>query len=315
MRIVTARALVTGASGFIGAHLVRHLRRRGWRVAVLARPGSRTDCLEHADAPVAVHRYDGTSASVCQALEAERPDVVLHLASCFLVNHRPEDLDALVDGNIRFGLHLADAMVRTGCARLVAAGTSWQHWNDADYRPVNLYAATKQACDALFAYYRDAGSLRLATLALFDTYGPGDTRRKIIPLLQEALRTGKPLDLSPGAQRLDFLHVEDAAAAFRHAAEGLLAEGADALAPGEYAIRSGTRVSLRELAALIESVVGRPLPVHWGVHPYRPREVMEPWTRGNSLPGWRPAIGLREGLETVFCPGALSAGRVPGAHA
>ena len=297
---MNARAFITGASGFIGSHLVRHLRRHGWCVAVLARPESRTDCWDDADAPVAVHRYDGTSASVRRALEAERPDVVLHLASCFLVNHRPDDLDALVDGNLRLGLHLADAMARTGCHRLVAAGTAWQHWNDAAYRPVNLYAATKQACDALFAYYRDAESLRMATLALFDTYGPGDTRRKIIPLLQEALRTGRTLDLSPGAQRLDFLHVEDAAAAFRHAAEGLLAGEAGVLPPGEYAVSSGTRVSLRELVDLIESVAGRPLPVRWGIHPYRPREVMEPWTQGCALPGWRPAIGLREGLATVF---------------
>lgn len=297
---MSVRAFVTGASGFTGSHLVRHLRRHGWTVAVLARPDSRTDLWADSENPVTVYRYDGTSASVRAALEGARPDVVLHLASCFLVKHSPEDLDRLVDGNIRFGLHLADAMATTGCRRLVTAGTSWQHWTDAAYRPVNLYAATKQACDALFAYYRDAESLRLVTLALFDNYGPGDTRRKLIPLLHGALRSGRTLDLSPGEQRLDLLHVEDTAGAFRRAAEGLLAEGPDTLPAGEYAVSSGTRVSLRELVGLIEAVSGRPLPVRWGVQAYRPREVMEPWTQGRALPNWRPEIGLRDGLAAVF---------------
>ena len=297
---MTPKAFVTGATGFIGSHVVRHLLRQGWSVTVLVRPTSITSAWGEAGDAISLSLYDGTGESLYRALEQARPDVVLHLATHFLARHVPGDLEALIDGNIRLGLHLADAMARTECRRLVTASTSWQHGNHADHQLINLYTATKQAGDALFAYYRDAADLRQATLTLFDTYGPGDTRRKIIPLLREAWLTGRTLDLSPGTQRLDFLHVRDVAAAFGHAAEGLLATDGATLATGEYAVQSGTAVSLRELVALIESIVGRALPVRWGVHPFRPREVMEPWAGGRRLPGWQPEIGLRAGMTELF---------------
>ena len=228
-----ARVLLTGAGGFAGSHLARHLRDRGVEV----------DALAHAQGagprpPVPHHIYDGTLDSVRKAISNAQPQVVVHLASLFLSEHQPGHLDALVDANIRFGLHLLEAMDLEGVSRLVNAGTSWQHFGGAAYEPVNLYAATKQAFEDLVDHYVTARGLRAVTLKLFDTYGPEDRRGKIVPLLVQALRDGRCLELSPGEQCLELTHVDDVCAGFEMAAR-LLPHPACGGRGDEPAARSG----------------------------------------------------------------------------
>lgn len=292
------RVLVTGATGFIGSRLVRLLAQDGWQVAAVVRPESNRSILAGID-DVAWCPYAGNLRDLDAALRDTRPEVVIHLASRFLAAHTPADLDPLLDANVRFGLQLAESMSNAGCNRLVNAGTTWQHLHNAAYCPANLYAATKQAYESLFRYYVDASGLRVTTLKLSDTYGPGDTRRKLLPQLKERARSGEPIDLSPGEQSIDLVHVSDVADAFLLAATRLL-EGAGEPPIQDFAVTSGQPLSLRALVARIERVLGRPLPVRWGARPYRPREVMTPWTAGTSLPGWHPRVDLDIGLADYF---------------
>lgn len=287
------RVLLTGAGGFVGGHLARHLQGRGVDVAALAHAAGAgpRPALPH-------HAYDGTLDSARRALAAVRPQVVVHLASLFVAEHRPEQLDALVDGNIRFGLHLLEAMRLEGVSRLVNAGTSWQHFGDAAYEPVNLYAATKQAFEDLVDHYVSACGFAAVTLKLFDTYGPGDRRGKIVSLLIQALREGRTLELSPGDQRLDLTHVEDVCAGIEAAALRVLPP--ERAGHERFGLGSGHTVSLRELARLLEVLAGRPLDVRWGARPYRAREVMRPPRYLPPLPGWHARVPLRRGLEALL---------------
>lgn len=288
-----ARVLLTGAGGFAGSHLARHLRDRGVEV----------DALAHAQGagprpPVPHHIYDGTLDSVRKAISNAQPQVVVHLASLFLSEHQPGHLDALVDANIRFGLHLLEAMDLEGVSRLVNAGTSWQHFGGAAYEPVNLYAATKQAFEDLVDHYVTARGLRAVTLKLFDTYGPEDRRGKIVPLLVQALRDGRCLELSPGEQCLELTHVDDVCAGFEMAALRLLEPRRSE--HERFGLGSGHVVSLRELARLLEDLGGRRLDIRWGARPYRAREVMQPPKGLLPLPGWRARVPLRRGLEALL---------------
>ena len=289
------RALITGAAGFIGGVVARRLLGEGWEVQVLLRRGSRVDL-----AGVIAHEHDGTQAGMVAILEAARPEVVFHLASLFLTEHQPGDIQALAGSNILFPLQLVEAMAVTGARLLVNTGTSWQHFGTDGYRPVNLYAATKQAFEALLPYYHEARGLSCTTLKLFDTYGPGDPRRKLVRILLEAARSGAPLDLSPGEQLLDLTHVEDVAQAFLDAGTRLLA-GPPVL---DAFLVSGDRLSVRELADRIQKALGRTIQGRWGLRPYRPREVMVPLDPvGRLLPGWAPRRELGEGLREAY--GAL----------
>jgi nucleoside-diphosphate-sugar epimerase len=285
------RALVTGANGFVGRRLAERLVAQGWSVHVVLRAATTTA----APAGAHVHRHDGTTAQLIAIAAAVKPAVTFHLASLFLAEHGPEDVVPLIRTNVEFGAQLLEAVASAGCRRFAEAGTTWQHFGGADYDPVCLYAATKQAFADVLAYWVAARGFAATSLQLTDTYGPGDGRVKLIPMLLQAAREGRRVALSPGEQRLDLVHVDDVVEAFFIAGRRLL-EGLPP--PGHrevYTVSSGHPMRLRDVVELLRTATGLPIDVEWGARSYRPREVMEPWT-GPTLPGWSPRIALRDGL-------------------
>ena len=282
-----SRILLTGGSGFVGGHVARGLLDDGHQVFAVLRPGAATADLDPR-AEILVH--DGSTDGLHRLVQTAAPDAAVHIASKFTAVHAPGDIDALVDSNLRFGLQLLDALAREGVPQLVNFGTAWQHYQTDAYRPVSLYAATKQAFEDLAAYYADTAGLRVITLKLSDTYGPRDRRGKLISALVAATRSGQPMALSPGGQVLNPVHVDDVVEAVRVA---LRRETG-----GAFAVR-GEEVTLRELVARLERLADRPVPIDWGARPYRDREVMTPW-RGAILPDWSPRIGLDAGLSALL---------------
>jgi nucleoside-diphosphate-sugar epimerase len=225
-----------------------------------------------------------------------RPEVVFHLSSQFLATHDSTQIESLVSSNVLLGTQLLEAMRIAGITCLVNAGTSWQNYANNTYNPVNLYAATKQAFEDIIVYYAQAAAMRVMTLRLYDSYGRGDQRRKVLRLLLESLQTGKPLEMSPGDQLMDLVHVDDICRAFLRAAELALEMPAGT---NVYAVSSGERRSLKQVVATLEEAAGRKLSIEFGVRPYRDREVMVPWT-GPLLPGWKPEISLLEGFKRLI---------------
>lgn len=296
-RASSQRALVTGATGFIGGNLTRALLDKGWNVSCLVRPGSGCSRLPKGVDLIAYDQQLGFRTLV-DVLKEVRPAVVFHLASRFLAGHTPEDIPDLVVSNVQFGAELLEAMSLSETSLLVNTGTSWQHYESRAYSPVNLYAATKQAFEALLQYYVEAGGLRCVTLKLFDTYGPNDPRPKLFHLLDRVAASSEPLAMSPGEQLIDLVHIEDVTKAFLLAAQRLL----DGEVGGveSYGVSSGRPIQLRELVAIYAQVSGRRLNIAWGGRPYRNREVMIPWSTGQSLPGWHPCVSLQEGIRRML---------------
>lgn len=288
-------ALITGGSGFIGSRLARRLAHVGCDVHLLLRTHSSLRLLGEAASAMSVHRCAEDPVAMLALLAEVRPDVVFHLASQFTASHRPEQVGALVDANVRFPAQLLEAMARAGISCLVNAGTVWQHFEQADYDPVCLYAATKQSFADLLRYYIEAEGIHAVTLELTDTYGPGDPRPKLLSVLRRIAVSGERLAMSSGEQFIDLVHVEDVVSGFIDAAIRLLATSSGA-ASETFAIRSREPLQLRDLAALCERIWQHRLDIQWGGRPYRTREVMEPWRGGVTLPGWTPRIGLADGL-------------------
>jgi nucleoside-diphosphate-sugar epimerase len=289
------KALLTGATGFIGGHLTRELLREGWELHLIVRSEVELGTIESVRTDVRLYRHDGTTEQLLAIVAQVEPDVVYHLASLFLAQHTPEDVEPLLRSNVLFGTQLVEAMTRVGCWRLINTGTSWEHYENCDYNPVNLYAASKQACEVIFDYYLATTPLKAITLKLFDTYGPGDPRPKLFTLLQKVAAEGEQLAMSPGEQLIDLVYIDDVVRAFVMAAERLLAGQVGG--HERYAVSSGSPLRLRDVVELYGRVIGKTLPVEWGGRPYRAREVMVPWNTGAILPGWRPKVGLEDGIR------------------
>ncbi|RME57509.1 SDR family oxidoreductase, partial [Candidatus Parcubacteria bacterium] len=284
------KALVTGGTGFVGSHLVHGLLDDGWNADVIVRPSSDLHLLSHVAGKLGIYTFDGQTETMMQLVEKSEPDVVFHVASLFLSEHRPEQVQALIQSNILFGTQLLEAMSKAGVQRLVNTSTSWEHYGNKEYSPVNLYAATKRAFQDILQFYIEARGLRVITLKLYDTYGPDDPRPKLINLLLRAAETGEAVALSPGEQKIDLVHVDDVVSAYQIAAEQLL--GGQVAGHEVYGVYTGRPLTIRRLVALMEEKSGRKLNVTWGGRPYRDREVMAPYYGLPTLPGWEPKHAL-----------------------
>ena len=288
------RLFLTGGTGFIGSNLVAALDPR--EVHVLVLPGSVYD-LFRPSRRVKIHLYDGSTQSVVNAIANSGAELVIHLAACFVAEHKPEDIERLVRSNILLGAQLLEAMRVNGTRRLVNTGTSWQHSENSQCRFSCLYAATKQAFESLIDFYVDAHEFRVATLKLFDTYGPGDPRPKLFNILRNA-DVSKPFPMSEGKQLIDLVYVDDVIRAFLAAEQWIF--GSDAATHERFGVSSGEPRPLREIVEHYLRAANSPLSVQWGARPYRAREVMQTWTSYMLLPGWHPEIDLNEGLSRLI---------------
>jgi nucleoside-diphosphate-sugar epimerase len=287
-------ALITGITGFVGGHLAARLRDDGWDVHGLIRGAAGVGLADDRRD----HVHDGTQDTINDIVRSVSPDVVFHLAAHYVAEHDDHDVAPLVDGNVTYGTQLLEAMTGSGVGALVNAGTAWQNFASEGYRPVNLYAATKQAFEDIIVYYADAGDLRAVTLRLSDIFGPRDQRMKLLGALMRALDTGERLALSPGDQLIDLVYIDDVVEAFIAAARR--ARGGGPAGHEVFAVSSGEPRSVRSVVETFGRLAGRRLDVDWGGRDYRRREVMVPWSGGRPLPGWAPKVTLEAGIARML---------------
>ena len=281
------RALVTGATGFVGTALVRRLVADGWTVDALVR-------TEAASLPgkVTAHRVPDSIDGMIELVADVTPTHCFHLATAFRGVHSPVDIAPMIEANLGFGTALAEACARVPDVRFVNTATVWQHFDAAAYSPVSLYAATKQAFADLLVFYAEVEGLAVHTLELTDTYGPDDPRAKLIPFLLRAGADGTRLEMTDGSQLIDLVHVEDAVGA-------LLATAAAPAGPS-YGARGDGAITLRELVDRFQMATGLTLDVVWGARPSRPREMVRPWMTADPPPEWSPRIRLDDGLRALI---------------
>jgi len=295
------RAVVTGATGYLGSALVGRLVDAGWSVAAIVRPTSDRSRLHRVRDRVQFVVDDGKHETLLQALSAQPVEVVFHLAARSGYEHRPGEVASMLEANVVFGARLLEAMSMSECKRFVSAATYWQHYDNADYSPVSLYAASKQAFEDIARFYCEARGLAAVFLTLFDIYGPDDPRPKVFNQVLAAAKAGQAVALSPGDQLVDMVHVEDAARAFLRAGDWLH----DNPAPGlsRFLVSAGQRLPLRQLVERFVSIHSLRVDLLWGARPHRAREVMRPWDGIPTLPCWRPELSLDDGLRGLVGAG------------
>lgn len=291
-------ALITGATGFLGGHLARTLHDGGVSVTVTTRPSSDPDRVAALAAFADIHTVTGETDDLVHGLKQAAPDAVFHLAARFLSHHTPGEITGLIADNVTFTAQLCQAAVAAQCTTLVAAGTAWQNAGSPQGEPTpapnTLYAASKQAADDVIDYYSAVAGLNAMTLKIYDSYGPGDPRRKFLTVLRDAAAANETIDATPGDQQLHMVHVDDLVDGFIQAAN-MLASGA-VRGRASHTLPSPGPKTLREIADIWMRANDAQVNINWGGRPHREGEVMVPW-EGDPLPGWAPRIALESGLR------------------
>lgn len=255
------RILVTGATGFVGQHLLPYLEKQGHEVYALVRPstdGSKV-YTNH------LYVFEDDIEHLASYLLENHVDGIIHLASLYIAQHKPADIKNIVTSNVYLGTAVMEAAVKAGVKWFLNTGTIWQNYNVEPYSdrycPVNLYAASKQAFMDMAKYYTEVSDIRFCTLKLCDTYGANDTRRKIFALFEQIAKSGECLKMSPGDQKLDIVHIDNVVRDFEALAEKL--DNGEQLRE-EYVVSSGRQKSLKEIAKQYEIDHQVILNIEWG---------------------------------------------------
>lgn len=199
------KILISGATGYIGKELIRSLQ-KNYDIIALVRHSSNSIELENMNCKIVkFHDYE----DIINIFKNNNFVGVIHIASNVLVEHKSSDIGQLINSNITFGTYLLEASKQTDVKWFINTGTFWQNYQNEDYNPVNLYAATKEAFEKISKYYTETSSLIFTTIKLNDTFGPNDTRPKIFNLWNDISKSGDVLDMSKGEQIIDISYIKD----------------------------------------------------------------------------------------------------------
>lgn len=295
------RILLTGASGFIGSRLLRHLRNAG--ISVLG--AGRTPVYQNGVDFLTIARLD--AGALRAALQGRSIDAVIHLAAAGV---KPNDRDTRqlleINGYLPAELVLlardlgARAFVMTGSSSEYALTNSMEIHEQAPLETTKTYGATKAAGGLLAVALGSTIGLPTVNLRLFNIFGPGEAPHRLLPSLFQNLEAGTCVALSEGLQQRDFIHVDDACKAILTTLDTALR---GALPTGHYNVCSGKGVSVREFALTVASTLGADAQLlHFGALPMRPDDVPRVVGSPNAFEqssGWKPTMTFHQAIESA----------------
>lgn len=317
MKFENKKVLVTGADGFIGSHLVEELVRSGCQVRAFVFYNSFNSWgwLEDLDSNVkdAIEVFTGDIRDPYGVRKAVKDcDVVFHLAALIGIPYSYHSPESYVDTNIKGTLNILQAARDLGVSKIVQTSTS-EVYGNAKFVPIteahplqgqSPYAATKIGADQLALSFHRSFQLPVAILRPFNTYGPRQSARAVIPtVITQALTSLRQIKLGAVTPTRDFIYVTDTTQGFIACAK------ADETIGNVINIGSSFEISIREVTEIILKLIESEAQIVTDGERIRPEksEVERLWadiTKAKELMGWEPTHsgidGLKRGLTKTI---------------
>jgi NAD dependent epimerase/dehydratase len=302
------KVLVTGGEGFIGSHLVERLVADGAQVRVLPYYNSfgRWGWLDDSDVRDDVEIVPGDVRDADRVMQAVAGcDVVYHLAALIGIPYSYEAPESYVQTNVTGTLNVANACRRHGDVRMVHTSTS-EVYGTARYVPINEdhplqpqspYSASKIGGDMVALSQHNAFGLPVSVVRPFNTYGPRQSTRAVIPaILSQLLAGGNAVRLGSTSPTRDFTFVTDTAAGF------IAVAGCDKAIGQVVNVGSGQEISVGDLVQKLIAITGSSAKVVVDEQRVRPgasevERLLCDNARAREWTGWSPEVSLDDGLQ------------------
>lgn len=280
--------LLTGATGFLGSHLLETMIQQGYPVVVLKRSTSNLWRIEHLAGQY--KSYDIDIQALDQAFEEQRVDCVIHTACHYGRNGDP--ISQILESNLSFGLKVLEAAINHNV-------TTFLNTDSFLPRSLNAYSLSKkQMVDWL---KQQSSKIQVINLKLEHMYGPKDDSTKFINWLIVQLKQNVPeIKLTSGIQKRDFIFISDVVSAFLT----VLEKSEDLPEFSEFEVGSGESTEVKtfveNLKQVFEQLYGKTITqLSFGAVPYRQGEIMAFNVDNQALRqlDWQPQVTLSQGLE------------------
>ena len=176
--------LITGASGFVGSHVLDDCLKNNFNVHAIFRHSKKNASFTKKYKKQIFPIFYNNIYEIKNKLTNCKIDYVIHCATHYIKKHDHNDIENIIKSNVLFSTILLDAVVNIKIKKFINLGTVWQHFNDTKNLAFNLYAATKQSFECIFNYYKNQYTkIKFYNILLTDTFGTNDKRKKLIPIL------------------------------------------------------------------------------------------------------------------------------------
>ena len=305
------KILITGADGFIGSHLTEMLVKEGCKVKALSQYNSFNNWgwLEDINCKEKIEVITGDirDPHYCKHITKDI-DVIYHLAALIAIPYSYVAPDSYVDTNIKGTLNICQAAMENGVSRVVHTSTS-EVYGTAQYVPIDEkhplqpqspYSATKIAADAMAMSFYNTFNLPVTIARPFNTYGPRQSARAVIPTIITQIASGKKeIELGDVSPTRDFNYVEDTCRGFMALAES------DSTIGETVNIGSNFEISVGDTLNLIKELMNSDVQFITDEQRLRPEksEVFRLWCDNKKikkLTGFTSQVDLREGLQRTI---------------
>jgi nucleoside-diphosphate-sugar epimerase len=283
---VKLKILMTGASGFIGSHLLKKLLSNDYTVGVISRCKPQNVNITWIE----------IDANLNEKIVSFMPDITIHLAA----NFDNKNIASILECNIELPLKIIETISKLPIKNrnFLYAGSYWQN---GDFKkpgmPIDLYSASKKAIKNFIDYYATYKNLNSLELVLYGSYGGNDNRKKLLDLLIASVSANQSLEISAGEQELNLVHIDDICDAF---IIGLKMLGETFYHNQSYSVVSNYTYDVLQIISLIENTAEKKANLDIGARSYRDVEVFKPVYFESVLPHWVEKNSLKKYIKKTL---------------
>jgi nucleoside-diphosphate-sugar epimerase len=229
--------------------------------------------------------------SLVKFIKKIKPDLTIHMATKYIKIDQIKSTKATVDANILFGSCLLQSLNYCGYKKIINFSSIWQNIeNKNSYSPQNFYSSTKEAFEKILEYHVKKQNFKALTLKIYDTYGHNDTRKKVFQFVTKKIRNNEKIYLENKSRKISLVHYKDINSGIKVAINYILKKKFN------YKIFSLRASKIHKLKKIIDTFMhinNLDYKINW----VKNKNQIKLNQSFKNLPGWKPKISLKQGLQ------------------